>query len=93
MSAYLSKGEDQLSEALKQTAREVYESGKPVSERIRSISNNYRTHRETSAQEVVAIALPDIWLHKTCPGVTFANRILPEKIFRIYLFKWNMIHR
>lgn len=85
MCAYLSKVEDQFSEALKKVVRKVYEPRKWVSERIRSIAKVYKTHRGTSAQEDIAIALPDssLRLHKTCPGLTFANTKLPEKRFRI----------
>ena len=83
MCAYLSNAEDQFSEAMKKAVRKVYEPRKWVSERIRSIAKAYKTHRGTSAHEDIAIALPEIWLHKTCPGLTFANTKLPEKRFRI----------
>ena len=71
MCAYLPKSEDKTSEAMKQAAREAYESGKPVCERMKSVARVYRTHREISVQEAVAIALPDLQLRKTCPTVVF----------------------
>ena len=43
---YLSKSEDKSSEAMKQAAREVYESGKPVCERMKFVARAYRTHRD-----------------------------------------------
>ena len=45
---------------MKQAAREAYESGKPVCERMKSVARVYRTHREISVQEAVTIALPDL---------------------------------
>ena len=44
MCTYLSKSEDVSSEAMQQAAREGYESGKPVCERMRSVARAYRTH-------------------------------------------------
>ena len=68
---------------MKQAAREAYESGKPVCEVMKSVARAYRTHREMSVQEAVTIALPEVWLRKTCPTVVFANSNLPEKRYRI----------
>ena len=45
MCAYVSKSEDESSQAMKQAAKEAYESGKPVSERMKSVAKAYRTHR------------------------------------------------
>ena len=84
MCAYLSKSEDESSEAMKQAAREAYESGKLVCERMKSVARAYRTHREMSVQEAVTIALPEFWLRKIYPAVVFANSNLPEKRYRIY---------
>ena len=108
MCAYLSKSEDESSEAMKQAASEAYESGKTVFERMKSISHAYRTHREMSVQEAVATVLPEIRLRKTSPVVTFANSNLPERRYRVCrseeeivnlpedssdIFKRNMIDR
>ena len=60
MCTNLSKSEDESFEAMKQAAREAYESGKPVCERMKSVARVYRTHREISVQEAVTIALPDL---------------------------------
>ena len=93
---------------MKQAAREAYESGKPVCERMKSVAKAYRTHREISVQEAVTIALPELWLRKTCPVVVLANSNLPKKRCRICrseaeilnmpsnskdLFKRNMLDR
>ena len=88
---------------MKQAAREAYESGKPACERMKSVAKAYRTHREISVQEAVTIALPELWLRKTCPA-----DVLPKKRCRICrseaeilnmpsnskdLFKRNMLDR
>ena len=83
MCAYLSKSEDESSQAMKQAAAEAYNSGHTVFERMKSVAHAYRTHREMSVQEAVAIVLPEIWLRKTSPAVIFANSNLPEKRYRV----------
>jgi len=83
MCAYLSKSEDESSEAMKQAAKESYETGKSAFEKMKAVSKAYRTHREMSIQEAVSIVLPEIWLRKTRPLVTFANSNLPEKRYRV----------
>ena len=60
MCTYLSKSEEESFEAMKQAAREAYESRKPVRERMKSVARVYRTHREMYVQEAVTIALPDL---------------------------------
>ena len=70
-------------EAMKQAAKESYDTGKTVQERMKSISKAYTTQREMSIQEAVSIVLPEIWLRKTSPGVVFANSNLPENRYRI----------
>jgi len=108
MCAYLSKSEDESTEAMKQAAKEAYENGKTIQERMKLISKAYRTQREMSIQEAVSIVLPEIWLRKTSPGVIFANSNLPENRCRILkseedisnmeegetdIFKKNMLER
>ena len=66
MCTYLSKSEDESFEAMKQAAREAYESGKPVCERMKSVARAYRTYRKMPVQEAITIALPELWLRKTC---------------------------
>ena len=108
MCAYLSKAEDESSEAMQEAVSEAYESGLNVYERMKSVAKAYRTHREMSVQEAVSTILPEIWLRKTSPGVIFANSNLPEKRYRVCrseeqilelpedsndLFKRNMLDR
>ena len=83
MCAYISKSEDESTEAMKQAAKEALESNATLREKMKSISRAYRTHREMSIQEAVSIVLPEIWLRKTSPGVAFANSNLPENRYRV----------
>ena len=83
MCAYISKSEDQSTEAMKQAANEAMNSNQSLREKMKSVSRAYRTHREMSIQEAVSIVLPEIWLRKTSPGVVFANSNLPEKRYRV----------
>ena len=62
MCAYLSKSEDESTEAMKQAAKEASEAGKSGIEKLKSILKAYRTHREMSIQEAVSIIFPEIWL-------------------------------
>ena len=108
MCAYFSKSEDETSEAMKQAAKEAFNSNKNNIEQMRSIARAYANKRECSVQEAVYILMPELWLRKTFPGVIFANSNLPENRFRICrskeeidelpedstdIFKRNMIDR
>ena len=83
MCAYFSKSEDETSEAMKQAAKEAFNSNKTNIEQMRSIALVYDNKRECSVQEAVYILMPELWLRKTFPGVIFANSNLPENRFRI----------
>eukprot|EP00111_Clytia_hemisphaerica_P014081 TCONS_00041443-protein len=83
MCAYISKSEDESTEAMKQAAKEALESNQCLREKMKSISRAYRTHREMSIQEAVSIVLPEIWLRRTSPAVIFANSNLPENRYRV----------
>jgi len=83
MCAYLSKAEDESSEAMKKAASQALETGNTLFEQMKSNANAYRNHCEMSVQEAVAITMPEIWLRKTFPAVVFANSNIPEKRYRI----------
>ena len=51
MCAYFSKSEDEVSEAMKQAAKEAFNSNKTNIEQMRSIARAYATKRECSVQE------------------------------------------
>ena len=83
MCDYISKSEEESSEAMKKAASEAMQSGETLYKQMKSIAKAYRTHREMSVQEAVAVVMPEIWLRKTSPAVMFANSNLPEKRYRI----------
>ena len=61
MCAYISKSEDESSEAMKKAASAAMESGETLFKQMKSIATAYRTHREMSVQEAVAIVMPEIY--------------------------------
>ena len=58
MYAYFSKSEDSVSEAMKQAAKEAFNSNKSNMEQMRSIPTAYNTNRECSIQEAVYFVKP-----------------------------------
>ena len=52
---------------------------------MKSVANACINNRECSIQECVCHILPGQWLGKTFPGVIFANKNIPEKLFRLCL--------
>ena len=78
MCAYFSKSEDETSEAMKQAAKEAFNTNKTNIEQMRSISRSYQTKRECSVQEAVYLIMPELWLRKSFPGVVFAKSIAIE---------------
>ena len=108
MCAYLSKTEDECSNAMKQAAQEAYENNDDAFTKMKSIAKAYTTKREVSVQEAVYLVLPELWLRKIFPAVVFANSNIPEKRYRVCLtekeikelpedsiaiFKRNMVDR
>ena len=103
MCAYLSKSEDNTSEAMKQASKEALNTNKTNIEQMRSIS------RACSVQEAVYLVIPELWFRKSFPGVIFAKSNLPENRYRMLcrnkkeidelpeyscdVFKRNMIDR
>ena len=85
MCAYLSKSEDESSEAMKQAAKEAIKKNLSSYEQMKAIYRAYMTKRECSVQEAVYHVMPELWLRKPFPRVIFANSNLPEKRYRICL--------
>ena len=108
MCAYLSKTEDEVSNAMNQALQEAFEEKSDKYQQMKKVANAYVTKREVSVQEAVYLSMPQLWLRKVFPGVTFANTNVPDKRFRICLnesdlndlpedstaiFKQNMLDR
>ncbi|XP_057316777.1 uncharacterized protein LOC130657796 [Hydractinia symbiolongicarpus] len=83
MCAYFSKCEDETSQAMKQAAKEAFNSNKSYTEQMKLIAKVFTTKRECSVQEAVYLIMPELWLRKTFPKVVFANTNLPEKRYRM----------
>ena len=108
MCAYLSKSEDECSQAMSQALKESLEDKLDNYQQMKSVAQTYLNKRECSIQECVYQVLSGQWLRKTFPGVIFANSNISEKRYRICLeekdvsqlpldsrdiFKKNMIDR
>ncbi|XP_057310099.1 uncharacterized protein LOC130648095 [Hydractinia symbiolongicarpus] len=108
MCAYFLKCEDETSQAMKQAAKEAFNSNKSYTEQMKLIAKVFTTKRECSVQEAVYLIMPELWLRKTFPKVVFANTNLPEKRYRMCrskheidelpedstdMFKRNMLNR
>lgn len=87
MCAYLSKSEDECSNAMNQAAKEAYKNNLEIYDKMKSIVNADVTKREVSVQEAVYLVMPELWLRKVFPGVSLANSNTPAKRFRVCLSK------
>ena len=79
MCSYLSKSEDECSQAMSQAVKEAFEHNLDNYQQMKSVAHSYVNKRECSIQECVYHILPGQWLRKTFPGVIFANSNVPEK--------------
>ena len=108
MCAYLSKIEDECSQAMSQAVKEAFEDKLDNYQQMKSLAQTYVNKKECSIQECVYQVLSGQWLRKTFPGVIFTNSNIPEKRYRICceekdisqlpedsrdIFKKNMIDR
>ena len=57
---YISKAEDETSEAMKQAAKEASVSGKSNFEKMRAAARAYSTKHECSVQEAVYLIMPEV---------------------------------
>ena len=71
MCAYFSKSEDEISEAMKQAAKEAVNLNKTNFEQIKSVARAYATKRECSIQEAVYLLLPELLASKNFPRCNF----------------------
>ena len=81
MCSYFSKSETESSVAMKKALEECCDL--EFKDRMKKIAIAFLSHRQCSVQEAVYQLLPELWLRKTFPVVTFANTNLPEKRFKM----------
>ena len=87
MCSYLSKQEDECSQATKQAFKESLEGGTRSYEQMKSAAHAYVSMRECSLHEAVYQIMPDLWLRKVFPGVFYANSNISEKQVKMMLSK------
>ena len=83
MCAYLSKSEDECSQAMSQALKEAFEDKLDNYQQMKSVAQTYVNKRGFSIQECVYQVLSGQWLKKTFPSVIFANSNIPEKRYPI----------
>ena len=83
MCSYFSKTEDKCSFAMKQAAREAFDTKLEQSNTMKNILKAYTSNRECSVQEAVYNILPELHLRRVFPGVQFVNTNLPEESSKI----------
>ena len=87
MCSYLSKQEDECSQATKQAFKESLEGGTRSYEQMKSAAHAYVSMRECSLHEAVYQIMPDLWLRKVFRGVLYANSNISEKQVKMMLSK------
>ena len=81
MCFYFSKSETESSLAMKKALEESRDLD--FKDRMKKVVIAFLSHRQCSVQEAVYQLMPELWLTKTFPLVTFANTNLPEKRFKM----------
>lgn len=81
MCSYFSKSETESSVAMKKAVEESQDLD--FKDQMKKIAIAFLSFRQCSAQEAVYKLLPELWLRKIFPAVSFANTDLPDKRFRM----------
>ena len=85
--SYLSKEEDECSQAMKQAFKETLEKRASYYEQMKTIAHAYSSKRECSLQEAVYHIMPELWLRKVFPAVVNVSSDVPEKRVKMILSK------
>ena len=83
MTAYFSNSGSETSEALKQVVNEMRNQNLKTKEAMQKLSQEFISARQLSVQEAVYLCLPELWLRKCFPRVTFINTSIPNDGIRI----------
>ena len=81
MCSYFSKCETESSIAMKKASEETENLN--LKNKMQKLAIAFLSHRQCSMQEAVYQLMPERWLRKTFPAVTFANTNLPDKRYRM----------
>ena len=87
MAAYSSKSESEVSKSLKQAAKQIKNQNLNVRDAMKKITYSFLSSRQLSVQEAVYNALPELWLRKCSPGISFTNTNLPNNGIRMIKYK------
>ena len=85
MTAYFSKSESEVSESLKQAAKQIKNQHLNMHDAMKKIAYSFISSRQLSVQEAVCNVLPELWIRKCSPGISFINTNLPNN--RITMIK------
>ena len=80
MCSYFSKSETESSLAMKKALKES--NNLEFRDRMKKFAIAFLSDRQCSVLEAVFQLMPELWLRKAFPVITFANTNLPEKIFK-----------
>ena len=83
MAAYFSKSESEVSESLKQAAKKEKNQNLSVRDAMKKITYSFISSCQLSVQEAGYNALPELWLRKCSPGISFINKNLPNNRIRM----------
>ena len=72
-----------MSESLKQSAKEIKKQNLNVRDAMKKIAYSFISPRQLSVQEAVHNVLPELWLRKFSPGISFINTNLPNNRIRM----------
>ena len=83
MTPYFSNLETKTSKALKRVVNGIRNQNLKTKEIMQKLSQVFISARQFSVQEAVYLCLPELWLRKCFPRVTFLNTSLPNDRIRI----------
>eukprot|EP00111_Clytia_hemisphaerica_P022559 TCONS_00066307-protein len=93
---------------MQETLKQAKDSNDSQFEQMSKIAKVYNSNRECSIQEAVYLTMPELWLRKCFPAISFVNTNLSNQRYRIFkskeeieelpedsddLFKRNMLNR
>ena len=80
-----------MSESLKQSAKEIKKQNLNVRDAMKKIAYSFISPRQLSVQEAVHNVLPELWLRKCSPGISFINTNLPNNRIRMIKSKEELV--
>ena len=83
ITACFSKSESEVSESLKQTAKETKNQNLNVRDAMKKTAYSFIISHQLSVQEAVYNVLPELWLRTCSPGIYFINTNLPNNRIRM----------